>query len=500
MQKFFIDQHGCAKNQVDGELLSAHLSKSGEWEQTFFAEEADLIVVNSCGFIESAKEESINAVISARNRFPRAKILLAGCLAERYADDLRDSLLEADGFFGNGDLSSIYKVLPPLLSGERPVVRPLQKGVCGGERNMLLSFAGSAFVKITEGCNNRCSFCAIPIIRGELRSRKASEIIDEIRSLVEKGVFEINLIGQDLAAFGTGRNDDVFGNGREHLPTGTPGSDERENQTAQETESALCRLLKEISKIQGEFSVRLLYIHPDHFNPDILPAIKADARILPYFDIPFQSGDDKIIRAMNRTGSAQKYVDIIEKIRSFFPSAAIRTTFLAGFPGEDEKSAKNTLDFLKKIRPDWSGCFPYSREEDTPAYSFQNRVAKKTATARASLISSVQEEITRASLLARVNVEYDVLIEEVLEKNDESPFEGIAIGRAWFQAPEVDGSVVVSFDRTDKNALLAVKSGRLVRVFVSSAGSVDLYGEFVSDSPKNQNIKNKSLLFAQDVF
>ncbi|MBQ9624425.1 MAG: radical SAM protein, partial [Treponema sp.] len=372
--RFFIDQHGCAKNQVDGELI-INLLKKKDWEQTFEPTEADLIVVNSCGFIESAKTESINAVMSARQMYPKAKILLAGCLAERYANELKDDLLEADGFFGNGDLSQIYKVIEPLMKDERPVLVPEQKGVCCGDRNLLLSFKGTAFVKITEGCNNRCSFCAIPIIRGDLRSRKASEIIEEIKDLVSKGVYEINLIGQDLAAYGTGAEDNCFGDGRTKLPNGTPGSevltqtdadgrrlsDEKnicvnQRESSSDSESGLARLIKMISQIEGTFAVRLLYIHPDHFNEDILPVMKADSRFLHYFDIPFQNGDDAIIKSMNRVGSAQKYKALISKIRETFPDAAIRTTFMAGFPGETEESFENTKAFLRETSTDWSGC------------------------------------------------------------------------------------------------------------------------------------------------
>ncbi len=386
--KFFIDQHGCAKNQVDGELIITLLKKK-DWEQTFEASEADLIVVNSCGFIESAKTESINAVMSARQMYPKAKILLAGCLAERYANDLKDDLLEADGFFGNGDLDQLYKVVEPLMMGERPVLVPEQKGVCCGDRNLLLSFKGTAFVKITEGCNNRCSFCAIPIIRGDLRSRKADEIISETKDLVSKGVYEINLIGQDSAAYGTGATDNCFGDGRTFLPNGTPGSDfltqmdadgrrlNDENgirvnprESASDSESGLARLLKMISQLEGTFAVRLLYIHPDHFNEDILPIMKADSRFLHYFDIPFQNGDDAIIKSMNRVGSREKYKALISKIRETFPDAAIRTTFMAGFPGETEESFENTKNFLKDIYNDWGGSFSYSKEDDTPAYSF----------------------------------------------------------------------------------------------------------------------------------
>ena len=516
--KFFIDQHGCAKNQVDGELI-INLLKKKDWEQTFEASEADLIVVNSCGFIESAKTESINAVMSARQMYPKAKILLAGCLAERYANDLKDDLTEADGFFGNGDLNQIYKVLEPLMKNERPVLVPEQKGVCCGDRNLLLSFKGTAFVKITEGCNNRCSFCAIPIIRGDLRSRKADEIVSEIKELVSKGVYEINLIGQDLAAYGSGATDNCFGDGRTFLPNGTPGSEVGEVSpsatmaspfspapsagvpaTPQTSLSGLARLIKMISQIEGTFAVRLLYIHPDHFNEDILPVMKADSRFLHYFDIPFQNGDDEIIKKMNRVGSRQKYKALIEKIRSVFPDAAIRTTFMAGFPGESDEAFENTKAFLRQIATDWSGCFSYSKEDDTPAYSFKKQVPHKTAEKRAAELVEIQAEITRERLKTRCGGEYDILIEEVLSESNENPDEGLAIGRAWFQAPEVDGSVVVRYDRSSTDESNAVKSGRLVRVKIISSGDVDLNGDFLSDSPLNEKIKvSDELKFAQNL-
>lgn len=506
--KFFIDQHGCAKNQVDGELLISHLIEKG-YTQTFDADEADLIIINSCGFIESAKIESINAVQAAREWYPKAKILLAGCLAERYADDLKDSLEEADGFFGNGDLSQVYKVVEPLMKGERPVLVPEQKGVCGGNRNMMLNFAGSTFVKITEGCNNRCSFCAIPVIRGELRSRPAEEIIDEIKDLVSRGVYELNLVGQDLAAYGTGRYDNVFGTGRTFLPKGTPGdlsveggdnsiNGAESSDESFRTESGLCTLIKKISEIKGTFICRLLYIHPDHFNEDILPVMKADSRFLPYFDIPFQSGDDEIIQKMHRVGSQKKYKQLIDTIRSYFPEAAIRTTFLAGFPGETEEAAEATRNFLTQVRTEWSGCFPYSKEDDTPAFDFKPQVSKKVSQKRADQLVQIQAQITREKLALRCGKDYDILIEEVLAASEENPDEGMAIGRAWFQAPEVDGSVVVRFDASNPKEAECFKSGRLVKVHITASGDVDLTGDFVCDSPLNLQIAKNTLKFAQN--
>ena len=454
---FFLDQHGCAKNQVDGELLIARLEAKGLVRVDDPAG-ADLIIVNSCGFIESAKKESLDSVMDARASYPAAKILLAGCLAERYADVFKTELEEADGILGNGDLSLIDSAVDSLFAGDRPVLKAPQKGVCGGDRGSLLSFKGSAYVKITEGCDNHCTFCAIPIIRGDLRSRPVSEVVDEVRSLVGRGVKEINLIGQDLAAYGCGKDDGFTGSGRSHL---------RE-------------LMEALSAIPGQFWVRLLYIHPDHFNTDILDLMEKDARFLPYFDIPFQSGDDGIIRAMNRHGTAESYISLIKTILTRFPEIALRTTFLTGFPGESEEAAENTRAFLKAIQSDWSGCFAYSTEEGTPAAKMKGKVPHKKAEARAAALGEIQAAITQERLKARVGKVYDVLIEEIIENKD-STDEGLAIGRAWFQAPDVDGSVVISYDLDDEEAVRQVVPGAVVRVRAAASSEFDISAEWERD-------------------
>lgn len=474
MIKFFIDQHGCAKNQVDGELIINRLINLG-MEQTFEPGEASFIIVNSCGFIESAKKESIDAVYAAKNMYPNAKILLTGCLAERYAKTFKEALPEADGIFGNGNLDKIDETVKAMLKGERPVNTYEQKGVCVGQRLVMLNYRGSAFVKITEGCSNHCSFCAIPVIRGELRSRPAESIISEIKELYANGVVEFNLIGQDLAAYGTGKGDNVFGDGEYLLPEIKEGKN-----CGTETESALAKLFKMISEIPGNFIVRPLYIHPDHFNRDILPVMQKDKRLLPYFDIPFQSGSEEIIHKMNRKGSPEEYLRLVNDIKKMLPEASLRTTFLTGFPGETEKNAGETVSFLKALESDWSGCFPYSREEDTPAYSYKGRVPSKVSKARADELVKLQQEITKRHLASHVGKEYDVLIEEVVEGN-----EGLAIGRAWFQAPDVDGSVVVRYEKDIGNEAEFVKPGRFVRVKIQASSDVDLDAVMISDSELN---------------
>ena len=508
MTKFFLDQRGCAKNQVDGEIIISNLLGAG-FEKAASAEEADLIIINSCGFIESAKKESLDALLGARKQYKDKKIILAGCLAQRYAKIFEEDLPEADGIFGNGDLSRVASFAKKIMAGKRGSLTPPQRGVSCGERLELLSYKNSAYVKITEGCSNHCSFCAIPLIRGELRSRPADEIVAEIKGLLKRGVFEINLIGQDLAAYGTENAQAETAckpkTGAAGIACKTKKGGETENDSKTKIAAAitenvckpknarglspLAALLKKISALKGRFWVRLLYIHPDHFNPDILDILKKDARILPYFDIPFQSGDDGVIRAMNRKNSAVYYKKLVKTIRTQFKDAALRTTFLAGFPGETDDAAANTLDFLQAIEPDWSGAFAYSKEEDTAAFKMKGQVPKKTAAARVAALQEAQEKITRARLASRVRqgkkfFEYDVLVEELVadpraeSSQDQEGAASYAIGRAWFQAPEVDGNIVIQFEPDSKDAAL-VQPGAVVRVRALAVSGVDIYAELV---------------------
>ena len=397
--RYFIDPFGCAKNQVDAENLMAHLNSSG-WVNSGH-EEADLIIVNSCGFIESAKQESINAVLGWRKHYPGKKIMLAGCLSQRYKKELEQDLPEADILFGITDIPKIA-----AAAGERP----------------LLSFPGSAYVKISEGCNNNCSYCAIPLIRGNVISRSISEIKQECKTLIGRGIKELCIIAQDIASYGID-----FG---KHEPSA----------------GELPALLKEISKIKGDFWVRLLYIHPDHFPLEILDIIKKDKRFLPYFDLPFQHGSEKILQQMNRNGNAQTYLELINTIRSALPDSIIRSTFLTGFPGETDEDFKALTAFQTQAKLDWAGCFAYSREEDTPAFSMKKQVPKKTALLRKKLFEENQLLITEQQLDNFIEQykgqNLKVLIEEKIEGED-----GLWFGRLFCQAPEVDSLAVITSDR-----------------------------------------------------
>ncbi len=503
---FFLDQHGCAKNQVDGELIIGYLRERG-WERTDDPDAADLIVVNSCGFIESAKKESLDAALTAHAAHPRAKVLLAGCLAERYADDLAEGLPEVAGFFGNGDLSKIGDFVAglfpdaPKAGGADPATSPVlvspQEGVCVGERPEILSFPRSVYVKITEGCDNWCSFCAIPLIRGRLRSRSVAEIVGECRDLVGRGYYELNFIGQDLAAFGTGDGDSVDGEpvADRLVDANAPGSRSSAGGEAAENGSApapspLSRLLRGISALEGDFRVRLLYIHPDHFPRDILPVMAADPRFLPYFDIPFQSGDGKILAAMNRRGDAESYKRLVEDIRAAFAApgnpygtVALRTTILSGFPGETDESFEATARFLADIRPMWSGSFAWSEEEGTKAADMKKRPTKKAVKVRLDTLLEIQRRITPERLSFFMGKTVDVLVEELIPVSEESrdgadvdiPESRLALGRAWFQAPEVDGSVVLQFeDNQADSAGKPIGPGSVVSAVVMNVNGVDV--------------------------
>jgi len=411
---FYLENLGCSKNQVDAEVMIASLEKDG-WNYAKDPDNAELIIVNTCGFIEAAKAESIDTAISFRDTYPGKKILMAGCFAQRYGSDLLDKMPEIDGVFGNLNLQIVPEVAKSVFLGDRPAILPLE-GSSRPERKSLLSFPGSAYVKISEGCNHRCSYCAIPIIRGNLRSRTVEDVLSEIKGLLSSGILEINLIAQDLAALGTDRKEKDF-----------------------------IKLLGEISKLSGTFWIRLLYIHPDFFPLELLDVVAADKRILPYFDIPFQHAAKPVLSGMGRKGSSAEYLDLVKTIRRKIPESIIRSTFMVGFPGETAAYRRELFYFQAAASLDWVGTFIYSREEDTRAYSMRGSLSHKFIQPIASKfkrkLEMKQMEITERQMDRFVGLDMDILIEEKVE------FESMALGRAYVHAAEVDGSVVVLTDK-----------------------------------------------------
>ena len=437
---YYLDPFGCAKNQVDAEIMMASLNDA-DWAAVEDPAAADLIIVNSCGFIEAAKRESINAVLAWKNFYPQKKILLAGCLPRRYRTELEESLTEADGFLCCDELDKIVHKAEGLFIGNKskPEKEKSQKSnpECVRGLRPLLGFPGSAYVKISEGCNNNCSFCAIPLIRGPLRCRLIPDIVEECKQLLNRGVKELCLVGQDIASY-----------------------------------NSLFDLLKAIAMIPGDFWVRLLYLHPDHFPLDILDIAAEDKRFLPYFDIPFQHASPNILPLMGRKGNAKTYLKLLDIIRAKLPDAVIRSTFLVGFPGETEDDFQILLDFQKKAQFDWLGIFAFSREEGTVAYSMKGKVIKKTAAGRKALIEEKQIPITEKKMNRFVGRAMDVLVEEIIDPAplDNSPAAGLALGRLFCQAPEVDGAAVI---RTAAGTLLP-KPGKMIQGTVVARRGFDL--------------------------
>lgn len=416
----YIENLGCAKNQVDAEVMAHNLEKDG-WTLTDDATKASLIIVNTCGFIESAREESIDTFFSLKEQNPKAKIIVSGCLAQRYAQELGTQLPEANGVFGNRDLAEINTFVQevenlPKKAQVQPVVLTPQypdPDAESDERNKLFNFPGSAYLKISEGCNHRCGYCAIPLIRGPLRSRPKAAVLTEAKRLIDSGIKELNLIAQDLAAYGTDWD------GQSHF----------------------CELLKDITALDGDFRVRMLYIHPDAFPMELIDLVKNNPKIIPYFDIPFQHASPKLLVPMKRTGNRLVYEKLIDTIRSKLDKCVIRTTIMLGFPGDTKEDFEEVYKFVEHCRFNWMGSFLYSREEGTYAWDLtteeEHKALIKQAKAWQKKLQKLQEKISSQRLEEFIGQECDVLIEELIDGED------LAIGRIWAQAPEVDGLTVV---------------------------------------------------------
>lgn len=424
-KNLYIENLGCAKNQVDAEVLAHNLEKDG-WNLVDDATLANLIIVNTCGFIESAREESLDSFFALRELNKDAKIIVSGCLAQRYSNELSLQLPEANGIFGNRNLLDINEFVKEVVDENDDKKNIKSKSSTkvfvpeypdpdaeSDERNKLFSFPGSAYLKISEGCNHRCGYCAIPLIRGSLRSRPVDAVIKEAKRLIATGIKELNLIAQDLAAYGTDWD------GKSHF----------------------CELLTTLANLNGHFKIRMLYIHPDAFPLELLDIVKNNPKIIPYFDIPFQHASSKLLKPMKRTGNFAIYSHLVDTIRAKLPNCVIRTTIMLGFPGDSQEDFDEVYKFVEHCKFNWMGSFLYSREEGTYAWDLTNETEHKVLIKKAKVwqrkLQKLQEKISLEKLQSFVGTECDVLIEELIEGED------LAIGRIWAQAPEVDGLTVV---------------------------------------------------------
>ena len=414
------------------------------YEMTEDKGKADILILNTCGFIDSAKEESVNEImelVCLKNKDGRKKIIISGCLAQRYYKDLRKELPEIDAFLGISDIDKIDQVCSLVLKNKRTCMVSLP-GANSDHRRIkrLAQNRPYAYIKIADGCDNLCSYCAIPNIRGKFRSKRIEDILEEAQELVDYGVKEINLVAQDTTLYGT----NIYGEGK--LPQ-------------------LLLLLSEIPKLKW---IRLLYTHPAHFSDELIEQVASNPKVCKYLDLPLQHISDDILAQMNRKVKRKDVEQLIFKLREKIPDLTLRTSFIVGFPGEKKKHFEELLEFVEKTGFDKLGAFPYSPEEETPAYNFKGQLSSKLKHQRLDQLMLVQQEIAFEKNQAKIGKTLTVLIDA---KSKES--NGNFLGRSQAEAPEVDGVILVKGN--------SVRIGEFVKVKIVDYCDYDLVAEVIKN-------------------
>lgn len=431
---------GCEKNLVDSEIMAGLIHERG-YEIVDESEEATIIVVNTCGFIDAAKEESVNTILDMADLKQTANLkalIVSGCLTQRYKEELMIEMPEIDGIVGTGDFHHINEIVDAALAGKKPIY--VGNPVFNYEKILprrVTTPRYTAFVKIAEGCDNNCTFCSIPIMRGKFRSRSMESIIAEVTNLAEQGVKEISLIAQDSTNYGTDLYDSF------QLPA----------------------LLNKVGEVPGIEWVRLHYTYPGFFTDELIETMASNPKICKYVDMPLQHSEDQILKRMRRPGRQKDSRELIRKIRERIPNVALRTSIIVGFPGETETDFENLKKFIKEMEFDRLGVFTYSPEQDTPATRLPDHVDEDVKEYRANTLMELQREISNQRGGRRVGEELDVLIERYDGRND------VYIGRSQYDAPEIDGEVFV----TGKDLTI----GELARVRVTHSFEFDLSGVVV---------------------
>ncbi len=405
---------GCAKNQVDAEMLLYTLKQRG-FTIVNDPAKADAVIVNTCGFIDSAKQESIDEIIELgklKREGTIKAIIVTGCLAERYQDDITKQLYEVDAAIGIGANEKIADVVLDALDGKKTELFPdkLSLPLSGGRIQSTPPY--TAYLKVSEGCDNCCTYCAIPLIRGKFRSRTIEDVLEEARELAAKGVVELNVIAQDTTRYG----EDLYG----------------EPQTA--------KLLAELCEIDGFRWIRLLYCYPDRVTDELIDVIAREDKIVKYIDIPLQHCNGEVLKRMNRRGNRESLTALLNKIKDRIPNVIFRSTFITGFPGETEEQFEELAEFAKDIRFQRLGCFPYSREEDTKAADYPDQLDDEIKQKRADIIMEHQQGVMADYCESLIGTEVEVLVEG-WDRIAECWF-----GRTYADAPEVDGCVFFTSD------------------------------------------------------
>lgn len=428
---------GCPKNQVDGERMLGILENSG-WD--VIEKKGEVVIVNTCAFIQPAKEESVDCILDFIEKKKEGKIktlLVSGCLSQRFNYELEEELDEVDAFVGISEIDRIGEILKGITyekkykrdffgSNEIPLEIPFRK---------LLTPPHTAYLKLSDGCDNLCSYCAVPLIRGRQRSRKIEAIVNEARILANKGVVELHLIAQDLTRFG----EDVYG------------------------ESRVLDVIKEISKISGIRWIRLMYVHPAGVTRKLINEIANNEKVCKYLDIPIQHICDDILYSMNRRIREREIRELIVQLRKEIPDIVLRTSLIIGFPGETKKHFEKLLQFIREVKFERLGAFAYSREEGTRAANIGNMVGEKIKQERLFEVLSLQREISLKRNLSLIGKQIEVIVDEVGEKN--------SIGRTYGDALEIDGMVRIYGAK--------IKAGKFVQVRITKAEEYDLEGNIV---------------------
>lgn len=435
---------GCAKNLVDTEVMLGLLAKRGI-ELTDEPAEADILIVNTCGFIKSAKEESITTILNMAEykEIGNCKsLIVAGCLGQRYQQELLDEIPEVDAIVGTGSWERILEAVDETLQKKRVLIVGETDTIYDDKMPRITTTPDySAYIKVAEGCDNRCAYCVIPLVRGKYRSRTIESIVAEANQLAKRGVKEINLIAQDTTSYGRDR----YGKVR------------------------LTDLLRELVKITELRWIRILYCYPKYFTDDLIDLIASEPKICKYVDLPLQHAHNSVLKAMNRRDTRESVEELLAKIRQRIPGVAIRTSFIVGFPGETEEQYQALRDFVAVQRFDKVGVFTYSREEDTPAYDMSEQISDEVKQQRYHDLMSLQCKISEEINQSLEGATFDVLV----EGRDEEQ-ESVAYGRSYREAPEIDGQVYVECDSDSK-------AGDMIRVKMVQGFTYDILGEKITE-------------------
>ena len=450
MKKVGFISLGCPKNLVDSEVMMGRLQEAG-YEITTDATEADTLVVNTCGFINSAKQESIDAILEAarlKSEGRAQRLVVAGCLVERYRDELRAEMPEVDAFIGTNQINDITQVCDERVNTRQLPVLPLGNQTATylydeSTPRVLLTPGYTAYIKIAEGCDRPCAFCFIPQMRGHFRSRRFGSIMSEAQALAARGVKELVLVAQDSSRYGEDLGE----------------------------QDALAHLLRELSQLEGVEWVRVMYTYPTHISDAFLDVLATEPKAVKYLDMPLQHASANVLRLMKRGGTRESLERLIARVRQRVPDIAVRTTFITGFPGETDEDFEELLAFVRNVEFDRVGVFTYSDEEGTPAFDLPDKVDAQVAKRRRARLMREQKRISRRRNRAMVGSTVRVLFEGISKESDL-----LWQGRMETQAAEIDGSVLIN----DAPEEFEPVAGKLVNVLITEAHDYDLVGRIVS--------------------